>query len=164
MILQAMTISIHFKRSTNRWKFLKIPREHWTRRQYSNASWKQKQLQFMYIAFLNTPIKKPKDPWLFWSIPFYVEIPIIHNRGLSVSTVTVLVSLLCNVLDVLINSPNRKAPLSMKIKCIKHAPVCLDEKNGHFIKVLDFLFDLKNNDSCQIQQWLYKNSFHKRGK
>lgn len=97
----------------------------------------------MYIAFLNTPIKKLKDPWIFLSIPFYVEIPIIHNRGLSVSTVTVLVSLLCNVLDVLIKSPNRKAPLSMKTKCIKHAPVCLDEKMGILSRFLTFYSTLK---------------------
>lgn len=97
----------------------------------------------MYIAFLNTPFKKPKDPWIFLSIPFYVEIPIIHNRGLSVSTVTVLVSLLSNVLDVLIKSPNRKAPLSMKTKCIKHAPVCLDEKMGILSRFLTFYSTLK---------------------
>lgn len=97
----------------------------------------------MYIAFLNTPIKKPKDPWIFLSIPFYVEIPIIHNRGLSVSTVTVLVSLLSNVLDVLINSPNRKAPLSMKTKCITHASVCLDEKMGILSRFLTFYSTLK---------------------
>lgn len=97
----------------------------------------------MYIAFLNTPIKKLKDPWIFLSIPFYVEIPIIHNRGLSVSTVTVLVSLLSNVLDVLIKSPNRKAPLSMKTKCIKHAPVCLDEKMGILSRFLTFYSTLK---------------------
>lgn len=97
----------------------------------------------MYIAFLNTPIKKLKDPWIFLSIPFYVEIPKIHNRGLSVSTVTVLVSLLSNVLDVLIKSPNRKAPLSMKTKCIKHAPVCLDEKMGILSRFLTFYSTLK---------------------
>lgn len=97
----------------------------------------------MYIAFLNTPIKMPKDPWIFLSIPFYVEIPIIHNRGLSVSTVTVLVSLPSNVFDVLINSPNRKAPLSMKTKCIKHAPVCLDEKMGILSRFLTFYSTLK---------------------
>lgn len=97
----------------------------------------------MYIAFSTHLSKSPKIHEYFYQYLFYMEIPIIHNRGLSVSTVTVLVSLLSNVLDVLIKSPNRKAPLSMKTKCIKHAPVCLDEKMGILSRFLTFYSTLK---------------------
>lgn len=70
---------------------------------------------------------------------FWTEIAMTQSRGLSVSTVTASMTSLSSVLDVLINSPNRKVPLSRMNEIYRHVEVVLYAKATTSIRTVVFI-------------------------